>query len=178
MGAADPAAYRVGALALDDTTRATYDSLFDRVTGLPTRVLLYDRLRMALARVQRTGTAVGVVFLRAEGGTAESVMKRVATVVAGELRVDDTLARTGPAELVAVCYVRDAQESRVVVRRIARACKARLLAEGVTVGFAVGVKDDDPGELLVRAAGAPTAPLVAALSPIPEHLPGKLRAAL
>lgn len=178
MVAADAAGYRVGPRALDEAARTEYASLFDPGTGLPKRALLYDRLMMALARTQRAGTAVGVFFLRPDGPIDDAALTTAAQVVVGELRRDDTVARTGPAELVVVCHVRDAQESRVVVRRIAQALKTVRAARGMTVSFAAGSGADDPGEVLVRAASATPTPLAEVLGPIPEHLPQKLRSAL
>lgn len=176
--AADAAEHRIGPRALDDAARAEYDALFDPGTGLPKRALLYDRLLLALARTRRAGTAVGVFFLRPEGPIDNAALVAAAEIVAGELRLDDTVARTGPAELVVVCHVRDAQEARVVIRRIAQAMRAVREARTMTVGYAAGAGRDDPGEVLVRAASATPVPLAEALNPIPDALPEKLRSAL
>lgn len=178
MVAEDRAGSRMGPRALDDAARAEYVHLFDDGTGLPKRALLYDRLMMSLARTRRAGTAVGVFFLRPSGPVDDAVLTQAAHVVTGELRLDDTVARTGPAELVAVCHLRDAQETRVVVRRLAEALRRHPALWGMTVSHAAGVGGDDPGEVLVRAASAPPVPFDEALNTSPTALPERLRSAL
>jgi GGDEF domain-containing protein len=176
MVAADAAGYRIGPRALDDVARAEYEHLFDPGTGLPTRTLLYDRLLMALARTRRAGTAVGVFFLRPGGPVEDSVLVDAARALAADLRLDDTVARTGPAELVVVCHLRDAQEVRVVVRRFAQALRAHRPLRGMTVSHAAGAGGDDPGEVLIRAAAADPEPLDDGIGAAPVALPGRLRA--
>jgi GGDEF domain-containing protein len=175
MVTADASEYRIGRQALDDSARADYDALFDRSTHLPTRALLYDRLLMALARTQRTGTSVGVIFIRPDGPMDEQAFLTAAETVVRTVRVDDTVARTGAAELVVVCHLRDGQEARVVVRRLAQELRAERGLRSMTVGFASGGRGDDPGELLYRAAGAIAVPLGDALAAVPVHLPRSMR---
>ena len=175
MVAADAAEHRIGLRALDDTARSEHLGLFDPGTGLPERALLYDRLLMALARTRRGGTAVGVCFLRPARPVDDAVLKWAASVIAGELRFDDTVARTGPAELVVVAHLRDAQENQVVVRRMARALRSNRELRGMTASHATGTGADDPGEVLVRAASATPAPLDTSLHATSAVLPERLR---
>lgn len=178
MAAADAAGHRVGPRALDETARAEYAGLFDPGTGLPKRALLYDRLLMALARTRRAGTAVAVLFLRPSGPVDDAVLRQAAHVVTAELRQDDTVARTGPAELVVVCHLRDAQEVLVVVRRLAQALRPHRALRGLTVSHAAGAGGEDPGEVLVRAASAPVVPLDEGIGGPPALLPDRLRSSL
>ena len=133
---------------------------------------------MALARTRRAGTAVGVYFLRPTGPVEDAVLAQAARVLTGELRLDDTIARTGPAELVVVCQLRDAQETRVVLRRIAEALRSHRPLRDMTVSHASGTGGDDPGEVLIRAASAPPAPLEESLGAAPAILPERLRSTL
>jgi len=179
MVAADATGYRVGPRALDEVARAEYGSLFDPGTGLPKRALLYDRLLMALARTRRAGTAVGVFFLRPSGPVDDAVLTQAAQVLSAELRLDDTVARTGPAELVVVCHLRDAQETLVVVRRLAQALRSQRALRGMTVSHAAGAGGDDPGEVLIRAASATPAALDdSTMTAPPAMLPERLRTTL
>ena len=178
MVAADAAGYRIGPRALDDVARGEYGALFDPATGLPKRALLYDRLLMALARTRRAGTAIGVFFLRPEGPVDDATLTQVAHILTGTLRLDDTIARTGPAELVVVCHLRDGQETRVVARRLAQALRGNRSVRGMTVSHASGTGGDDPGEVLVRAASATPVLLDDALSASPGVLPERLRTSL
>lgn len=178
MVAADAAGYRIGPRALDDGARTEYGNLFDAATGLPKRALLYDRLLMSLARARRAGTAVGVLFLRPEGPVDDAVLMQAADVVSGELRLDDTVARTGPAELVVVGYLRDAQECRALVRRLAQVLRGCRDLGAFTVSHAAGTGGDDPGEVLVRAAGARAVPLDEVTSTNAGGLPERLRSSI
>lgn len=174
----DASEFRIGPRALDVVARAEYDALFDASTKLPKRALLYDRLLLSLARTRRTGTSVGVYFLRPDAPIADDAIARVAKLVSAELRVDDTVARTGPTEMVVVASLRDAQEARVVARRIAQALRSERAARAMTIGYACGTGADDPGELLVRAAGADATALREILTPFPPNLPQRLRATI
>jgi GGDEF domain-containing protein len=116
LGAADPTR---GSPYLDSIEGETYAGLFDPESGLPGRALLYDRLVMALARTQRSGTAVAVLQFRAPETCSTRAVCAAARKVATELRADDTVGRVASREFIAICHVRDSQEVQVVVRRTA-----------------------------------------------------------
>jgi diguanylate cyclase (GGDEF)-like protein len=90
------------------------DSLafFDALTGLPNRVLLYDRLVQTILASQRRAERFAVLFLDLDGFKAvndrfghaagDVVLKVVATRLTETLRESDTVARLGGDEFVVI----------------------------------------------------------------------------
>ena len=84
----------------------------DSLTGLPNRMLFEDRLEHAIASAERRGTIVAVVFLDLDGfkmvndtfghAAGDTVLCSVARRLQGRLRRNDTLARHGGDEFVAI----------------------------------------------------------------------------
>jgi diguanylate cyclase (GGDEF)-like protein/PAS domain S-box-containing protein len=88
-------------------------ALHDPLTGLPNRSLLVDRLTHALARLGRSGSSVGVLFMDIDrfkvvndslGHPAgDRMLLGLATRLQSVLRGSDTLARFGGDEFVILC---------------------------------------------------------------------------
>jgi len=107
-------------------------SLHDALTGLPNRLLVMDRLEIALARTARANDVLAVLFcdldafkavndsVGHEGG--DRVMIEIAHRFKRAFREADTVARTGGDEFVVVCEglssVADATELAAHVRAI------------------------------------------------------------
>ena len=82
----------------------------DALTRLPNRKLLADRLTQALARPQRNGSQVAVLFLDLDGfkhindslghEAGDQVLKDIAKRLLGVVRHSDTVARLGGDEFV------------------------------------------------------------------------------
>jgi len=132
-----------------------YAALFDSESGLPTPALLYDRLVIALARTQRTGTAVAVMHFSTPKTCDTRAVIAAARRVGTELRADDTVGRVSPHQFVALCHVRDAQEVPVVVRRIADAFEHAQADFSLAVRRAVSGPDSRARDLLRQAQQAP-----------------------
>ena len=87
---------------------------YDPLTKLPNRVLLSDRLNQSLAKAQRQGTQLSVIFLNLDGFTeinhghgrevGDQLLISVATRMRQTLRGGDTLARLGGDDFVAVLH--------------------------------------------------------------------------
>ncbi len=85
---------------------------YDPLTGLPNRLLRADRLNQAIARAARTGAHVAVVFLDLDGfkdindhyghEVGDGLLIEVAKHLQEALRTEDTLARVGGDEFVAL----------------------------------------------------------------------------
>ncbi|OAI01432.1 diguanylate cyclase [Methylomonas methanica] len=85
---------------------------YDALTGLPNRVLLSDRLQLAMAQTQRRGQQLAVAFLDLDGFKAvndkqgheagDQLLVALANHMKRALRDGDTLARLGGDEFVAV----------------------------------------------------------------------------
>ena len=127
-------------------------ALHDALTGLPNRALLIDRLESALARQQRIGGGVGVMFLDVDrlkwvndtlGHEAGDLMLvAVAERVGGILRPTDTVARIGGDEFVVLVeQVPDRAELEQLASRMLAAVRAplrvggRQLAPSVSAGL-------------------------------------------
>jgi GGDEF domain-containing protein len=135
--------------------RGRYENLFDPVTGLPTGwTILIDRLEVALARTERTGSLVAVFVLdrprllsdeRIDFGYAVQSLRR-------QLRSDDTLAKIGDDRLAIVCtdIADDAAAASFALRIVNDS--------GVTcsLGVALGGSGETSDQLLARGIAAAT----------------------
>lgn len=85
---------------------------YDALTQLPNRVLLTDRLQQAMARTERTGGALAVVYVDLDGfkeindthghGVGDQVLVAVASRLRKAMREGDSLARLGGDEFAVV----------------------------------------------------------------------------
>lgn len=152
----------------------------DPVTGLPNRRSLTDRIDVALARAQRQGDLVAVMYVEIDGGTpvtgrhgndvrgndvADGVRAGLARRWREVLRPTDTLARVGDDEFVALCGDLTSPEQAVAIaERLVEALARPVEAGGASVDVAVSIgvvlaRDTTRGaDELVRAAAAASAP--------------------
>jgi diguanylate cyclase (GGDEF)-like protein/PAS domain S-box-containing protein len=127
-------------------------AVHDPLTGLANRVLLVDRLSQALARADRRGRALGVLYVDLDGFKAvndtwrhavgDEVLRTVADRLAKVVRPEDTLARFGGDEFVVLCEdLAGAADARRVARRILRAVgrPIRHRAGTCRLGASIGV---------------------------------------
>jgi predicted signal transduction protein with EAL and GGDEF domain len=92
--------------------RLQHAALHDSLTGLPNRALLVDRIGSAIARAEREGTEVGVLFCDLDGfkrindtdghAAGDAVLIAVAERLQQVLRKGDSIARVGGDEFVIV----------------------------------------------------------------------------
>jgi diguanylate cyclase (GGDEF)-like protein len=146
-------------------------ALHDALTGLPNRVLLHDRLAVALARARRSGACTAVVYFDLDGfkgvndrlghDAGDAVLREVARRGADALRGSDTIARLVGDEFVAVFEdVVPAGGAQIVVDRVSAVVREpiEVAGEQVVVDVSAGVAQDIGGEgdpaALVRAADA------------------------
>ncbi|MDE3069182.1 MAG: bifunctional diguanylate cyclase/phosphodiesterase [Acidobacteriota bacterium] len=128
-------------------------SLYDKLTGLPTRALLHDRATQALARATRSAGAVAVIVLEvgsivrqaAERGApaGEELRRECARRLRSAVRPSDTVALLGDEELAILCE--DLADEREAVHVAERA--RRVLGEPFSVA-------GDATELVVRTGVA------------------------
>ncbi|GLR81503.1 EAL domain-containing protein (plasmid) [Azospirillum oryzae] len=117
-----------------------YLAHFDALTGLPNRVLLYDRIAQALREGRRDGTKVAVLFIDLDRfkvindslghSFGDEVLRSVARRLQSGLRESDTVGRLGGDEFL------------IVVRRVMEpndaACVAEKVVAHLASPFAVG----------------------------------------
>jgi len=146
-------------------------AMHDQLTGLPNRELLMDRLSVALARLGRQGTAVGVLFIDLDGfkevndlhghDVGDELLVSVAARLRREVRDGDTVARFGGDEFVVLCedLVR-IEAAEPLARRLAEAVAQpvsiaeRTLHVRASIGVVVEQNSATSAEALVKRADA------------------------
>lgn len=173
-----PTAARAGALGIawierDVTGRRHVERMIshlafhDPLTGLANRTLLHDRLQNALDRSRRGGL-VAVLYLdlddfkhvndRLGHPAGDRVLQLVATRLQSVLRPEDTLARFGGDEFVAVSdRVPSVDTALAIAHRLQHALRAPFDFDGArvlvtaSIGVAVGDASTEPDRLLASA---------------------------
>ncbi len=139
----------------------------DRLTGLPNRSLLLDRIRMALIRAQRSAVFPAVIFLDLDGFKAvndahghdvgDQVLMEVSRRLTSSVREGDTCGRWGGDEFVLVIELTDAGAIEGLVRRAREAFEAPVVVGDLRLqlGFSIGVvlaRGDERVDQLLRRA--------------------------
>jgi diguanylate cyclase (GGDEF)-like protein/PAS domain S-box-containing protein len=144
-------------------------ALHDRLTGLPNRVLLRDRVAHALARAGRRGASVALLIadidrfkvfnesLGHDGG--DRLLVAVAERLTELLRPGDTVARMGGDEFALLCEdIAGYHEAASIASRVVGAFEKPFNVQGndlsltASVGVAVGALAGPAPELLLRDA--------------------------
>ncbi len=150
-----------------------HQALHDPLTGLPNRTLFLDRLDHALARSERQGTGLAVLFADLDGfkrindslghDAGDEVLVSLAGRLTDALRSSDSVARFGGDEFIMLLEDLDGEEAVLrAVRRIRHTLTAApFLVEGhphtldVTIGVALADESHErPGDLLRDADAA------------------------
>ena len=141
----------------------------DTLTGLPNRVLLHDRLSLALASASRHGQKLGVVFLDLDRfkhvndslghGTGDALLQSVAGRLTANVRRTDTVSRQGGDEFVILLSeVRRRDDLAMAAAKIMAAINAPHHVAGqelhvtASLGIAVYPDDGEEVETLIRHA--------------------------
>ena len=148
-----------------------YQVLHDALTGLPNRPLYLDRLRVALARMQRVTEVIAVMFVDLDGfkpvndtlghGYGDALLTELGEQLAGAVRAGDTVARFGGDEFLVLCEdVSGVDEAMTLAERVSSTA-SRAVVSGdrqlpVTASVGLVVTDDPTTEAdeLVRLADA------------------------
>ncbi|MDO9225035.1 MAG: EAL domain-containing protein [Pseudomonadota bacterium] len=145
-----------------------YLAFHDVLTDLPNRVLLLDRLQLALAAAQRRQGKVGLLLLDLDRfkeindsqghSMGDAALVEVARRFQALLRQGESIARVGGDEFVVLAP--DADQAAVVsiAERLLAALSAPLEVKGqhftlgVSIGIAISPADGDTAEVLMRHA--------------------------
>lgn len=142
---------------------------YDYLTGQPNRYLLYDRLQQALARADREGHSIGVMYVDLDRfkwvndtlghAAGDDLLKQVAKRLQSCVRKADTVARFGGDEFVVLLYGFDSEdEPGHLAQRFLDVLHAPLHLEGVelfnsaSIGIALFPNDGEDADSLLRNA--------------------------
>jgi diguanylate cyclase (GGDEF)-like protein/PAS domain S-box-containing protein len=143
----------------------------DALTGLPNRVLLQDRLHMALAVAERRERQVGVLFLDLDHfkhvndslghSRGDELIVRLAERLRGAVRAADTVARVGGDEFVVLINeVAGVDEAMAIAQKLLEVVRAPLrigdgeLFVSASIGMSLSPDDGADAETLLKNADA------------------------
>ncbi len=129
-----------------------YLAQYDPLTGLANRTLFQDRLEQALARAQRDGDMVALMFLDLDRFKAvndtlghaggDALLREVAKRIEGRVRESDTVARLGGDEFAIILEaLSDARDAALVGRGILDVLLEPLVLDGheIPVAASLGI---------------------------------------
>jgi diguanylate cyclase (GGDEF)-like protein len=149
--------------------RFRYLALHDALTGLATRLLLDDRLDIALESARRRQKCLAVLMLDVDRfkqindtlghSVGDAVLRATATRIVAAVRKSDTVARVGGDEFVVVLTdLSEPGEARIIAEKLLADISAPIAADGreVLISASIGICNamaplGDPGELLKNA---------------------------
>ena len=147
----------------------SYRAHHDVLTGLPNRVLLQDRIGVAIKQAERTGLFVAVLFIDLDGfkrindlfghASGDAVLQEVGRRLQKCLRSADTLARFGVDEFAVVLPdLQSIENANVIAEKFLKSLRRPFFVEGVelfvtgSIGIAGFPRDGRACEQLLRSA--------------------------
>jgi diguanylate cyclase (GGDEF)-like protein/PAS domain S-box-containing protein len=144
---------------------------YDVLTGLPNRVLFYERLKQGLAHAKRNGWITGVMFMDVDRfknindtlghDVGDQLLREVSVRLAACVRASDTVGRLGGDEFAVVLANLTAREdAAVVAQKIMKCFSAPIRLSGseifVTISTGITLYPDDGTEqdALIKNADA------------------------
>jgi diguanylate cyclase (GGDEF)-like protein len=163
-------AHKHGQLLLIDNQNQLWQlANHDALTGLPNRMLLMDRMEQILARQQRLGKRLAVMFLDLDDfkqindtyghEVGDQLLKFVADRLKASIRQEDTVARmSGDEFIILIEGVENLDALEVVSQKIREKLSAGFqlgdlfLSVGTSTGIAMFPEDGDSPDALIRQA--------------------------
>ncbi len=160
------------AIDITDRKRAEqaleHRALHDDLTGLPNRVLLYDRLEQAIRTARRDGGSVALVVMDLDHfkevndtfghHAGDELLRQVGPRLAGLVRERDTVARLGGDEFALILPGARAAAAKRVARAVLEALAEPFVVEGgqlhveASLGVAGYPEHGEDGTTLMRRA--------------------------
>ncbi len=151
--------------AVEAAAALAHQELHDRLTGLPNRRLLVDRLEQALIRLARVPVIVGVIHVDVDRfkvindnlgyAAGDALLIAISARLKNLIRPEDTLARIDGDEFVVLCEgITDEHEAMRIADRICTAMTDPFARAGddlvvsVSCGVALATQAVDAGALL------------------------------
>lgn len=143
---------------------------YDALTGIPNRVLLFDRMRQAISQTQRSGSMLAVCYLDLDGfkpvndthghEAGDKLLVEISTRLLSCLRGGDTVARLGGDEFVLLLLgLEHVEECQLALRRILELVSQPMViadAHAVSLSASIGVslypQDDTDADTLLGHA--------------------------
>ncbi|TNC99720.1 MAG: Uncharacterized protein FD121_216 [Gallionellaceae bacterium] len=149
--------------------QVTHLAHHDGLTGLPNRILFYDRLNQAIARARRDKESVAVLFLDLDGfkkindtlghDIGDALLIEAAKRIQACVRDSDTVARMGGDEFTAIlCNVGTENGKDIVAQKMLDTIRQPFILHdqsctvGVSIGIAVYPNSGGNAEELVKVA--------------------------
>jgi diguanylate cyclase (GGDEF)-like protein len=126
-------------------------SLHDPLTGLPNRVLLYDRINQAVRASKREGTTFAILAIDLDGFKAvndglghaggDVVLQQISARLVEAVRESDTVARWGGDEFTILLVGATHESASALARTLQRTVREPVKVDGQTaaVGATIGV---------------------------------------
>jgi len=141
----------------------------DNLTGLPNRSLLQDRLAHSIARAERAGRKVGVLFIDLDNfknindtlghDVGDELLRQVARRLSECVRLEDTIARQGGDEFIVLLDgLEDSRGASLVAQKILNALRKAFVLGGSdqhvsgSVGIAMFPEDGRDAQTLMKNA--------------------------
>jgi diguanylate cyclase (GGDEF)-like protein/PAS domain S-box-containing protein len=141
----------------------------DNLTGLPNRGLLQDRLARAIARAERSGRKVAVLFIDLDNfknvndtlghDVGDELLRQVSRRLTECVRLEDTIARQGGDEFIVLLdQLEDGRNASIVAQKILNSLRHPLSLAGAdqhvsgSVGIAVYPEDGRDAQTLMKNA--------------------------
>ncbi len=134
-------------------------AFFDPLTGLPNRVLFYDRLRQSIAHAARHHDFVAVLFLDLDGfksvndrfghANGDNILIQVAERIQSQMRAEDTVARLGGDEFTILLGNETSAESagQVASRLLDELAKPFTInGQDILLTVSIGISVNAPGK--------------------------------
>jgi len=146
-----------------------YIATHDLLTGLPNRMLLMDRLKMATAQAKRNDQKLALMMLDLDNFknvndslghmVGDKLLKEISLRLTGRLRQNDTICRLGGDEFIillpAIERVEDAVEvAKIILESFEQSfiCNDHLINSSISIGIAIYPDDAQDIDALMKNA--------------------------